>query len=49
MRLTDEEALKRQHRFVRDRAEDDRAHEVWAAAHEEVNIFGYFFPSGLEK
>ena len=27
-RLTDEQALRRQHRFVRDQAEDHRAHEV---------------------
>lgn len=27
-RLTDEEALRRQHRFVRDQEEDSRAHQV---------------------
>ncbi|CAM9943105.1 unnamed protein product [Scytosiphon promiscuus] len=27
-RLTDEEALRRQHRFVRDNEEDNRAHQV---------------------
>ena len=42
-RLTDDQALRRQHRFVRDHGEDYRAHEVTLALLLLIYVMFYSF------